>query len=117
MNILHALFGYLAVLTTLASHLFAFASPLRLAADYDGYVKTSRNHIDCALVLGSNVETCQAVTTQNYKNSALMKRVSGDIIEARQAELAIPLGFIVVDIVAGITLKLVLFNKDDSVRG
>ena len=46
-----------------------------------------------------------------------MKRVSGDIIEARQAELAIPLGFIVVDIVAGITLKLVLFNKDDSVRG
>ena len=96
MKILHALVGYLAA-TTLASHPFAFASPLRLAAidfDSDGYVKT-----------------------QNYKDSALMKRVSGDIIETRQSEVVIPLAFIVTDIIAGIILKLVLSNDDDDVRG
>jgi hypothetical protein len=80
MIILRALVGYLAV-TALP---FAFASPLA-AIHYDGYVDTTQNHIDIALmkrVLNSIVETCQTVTyhsgpgyvdtTQNHNDSALI---------------------------------------------
>ena len=122
MKILHALVGYLAI-TALPFHSFAFASPLA-GIDYDGYLNITQNHIDSALMkhaLGTIVETCQTVTTstQNHKDTALMKRRGGpgDIIEARQGELAVPLAFIVTVIVAGIFLKLIWFNDDDKVRG
>ena len=121
MKILHALVGYLAV-TALHFHPFAFASLAAVDYDSDGYVNTTQNHIDGALmkhVLGSIVETCQTVNTQNHKDSALMKRVSGDIIEARQGEIAVPIFGIIVLIVGSIFLKLAWDHdlNDDPVRG
>ena len=122
MKILHALVGYLAV-TALPFHSFAFASPLA-AINYDGYVDTT--HIDGALVnhvLGNIVETCQTVTTQNHKDTALMKRHGGpgDIIEARQGAgsglPAIPLAFIISIALTGIFVGLVWLKTDDLVRG
>ena len=116
MKILHGLVGYLAV-TALPFHPFAFASPTRLAGiDYDGYANTSQNHIDGALmnhVLDTIVETCQTVTTQNHKDSALTKRVPGDIqvIEARQD--AIPIAIAIAAIVTGIFLGIVWIESDD----
>ena len=114
MKILHALVGYLAV-TALPFHPFAFASPLA-AIDYDGYVNTTstQNHIDVALmeqVLGSIqvVETCQTVPTQKHG-------VHGDIIEARQAELAPPV-LIIIGIVALIALSIVWVETDNPVSG
>ena len=119
MKILHALVGYLAV-TALPFHPFAFASPL--AIDYDGYVNSTQNRIDSALmkhVLGSIIETCQTVTqaTQNHKDSALMKRVHGDIIEARFGPEIVPPVLVVIAIVAAITLSIVWIESDDPVRG
>ena len=112
MKILHALVGYLAVIF----HTFAFASPL--AIDYDGYVNTTQNNIDGALMehfLDTIVETCQTVSTQNHSDSALSKRVPGDIIEARQAEL-VPAVLTIIGIVAAITLSIVWVESDDPVR-
>ena len=93
MKILHALVGYLAVALPFHPFKFALASPLAVI-DYDGYVKT----------------------TQDYGNSALMKRVPGDIIEARQAEF-IPDPLTVIAIVTEVALVLVLIHEDSLVRG
>ena len=117
MKILHALVGYLAV-TSLPFHPFTFASPL--AIDYDGYVNTTQNNIDGALVehfLGTIVETCQTVTTPNHGDSALMKRlgVPGDIIEARQAE-NIPYLTIISLIVTAVLLIVGNIKDDNPVR-
>ena len=109
MNILHALVGYLAV-TILPFHQgpFAFAHSLAAIDYYDGYVNTTQNPIDGALmkhVLESIVETCKIATTQNYS----------DIIEARQA--AIPAsGSILLD-VADVIVAIVWIANDDKVRG
>ena len=121
MKILHTLVSYLAA-TALPFHPFAFAS-LLAAIDYDGYANT-QNHtgIDGALimlpVLGSIVGTCQTVTMQNHRASALimMKRVSGDIIEARQAEYATKV-LTVITIVVAITLSILWVEDNDSVGG
>ena len=91
MKILHALVGYLAA-TALPFHPFSFASPLA-TIDYDGYD-----------------------TTQNQSDKALMKRVPGDIIEARQLEL-IPTVFVIAAIIAGITAGILWIVDDDPVRG
>ena len=88
MKTLHALVSYLAV-TTLS---FAFASPLAVI-DYDGFVNTTQNHID----------------------DALMKRVPGDIIEARQFEF--PAVFLTISIIVDVVLSINFITKDDSVRG
>ena len=120
MKILHALVGYLAV-TALPFHPFAFASPLA-AIDYDGYVNTTQNHIDGALmkhVLGNIVETCQTVTgTQNDKDSALIKHVPGDIIEARQVGVIVGVSLVlVVEIVVDVVVILGWISDNNQVRG
>ena len=122
MKTLHALVGYLAV-TTLPFHPFAFASPLA-GMDYDGYVNTTQNHIDGALMkqaLGSIVETCQCqtVTTQNHKDSALIKGPPGDIIKARQVPVGviIPVALTIISIVVDVGVALWWISKDDPVRG
>ena len=115
MQILHALVGYLAV-TALPFHPFAFASPAPLAAiDYDGYVNTTQHQALMKQALDSIVETCQTVTTQNHRDSALMKREPGDIIEARQ--LAIPVAGLIFFIVADIVFAIVWIEEDNPVRG
>jgi hypothetical protein len=125
MKILQALVGYLA-LTALPFHPFAFASPLA-GIDYDGYVNTTQYHIDSALmehVLGSIIETCQAVTyhsgyvntTQKHSDSALAKRIPGDIIEARQAAIIIPGVVAILAFVAIVTLTVLWIESDDPVR-
>ena len=121
MKILHALVGYLAI-AVLPFHLgpIVFAYPLGTIDYYDGYVNTTQNQIDGALmkhVLGSIVETCQTVTTEHHSDSALMKRVPGDIIEARQLQVAIPVVGIITAIVVGIIFTLVWIETDDPVRG
>ena len=116
MKILHALVGYLAA-TALPFCPFAFAYPLA-AIDYDGYVNTTQNNIDGALMkhlLGSIVETCQTVTTKNHSDIALMKRVPGDIIEARQ--LSAPAVVLIISIVVVIGLSVYWISGDDPVRG
>jgi hypothetical protein len=117
MMILHALVGYLAI-TALPSHPFAFAS-LLAAIDYDGYVNTTQNYIDSAVMkqaLGTIVETCQTVTTHNQKDSSLMKRTPGDIIEARQADAIPPLIGGILTIVLAVTLSIIWIAEDDPVR-
>ena len=130
MKILHALVGYLAV-TALPFHPFALASPLAAIEydHYDGYVNIStQNQIDNALmkqVLGSVVETCQTVSLQyrDYADSTPMKRLPGDIVQARQAppaateEALAPKVLVVVAIVALITLSIIWVQSDDPVRG
>ena len=64
-------------------------------------------------VLGSIVDTCQTVTTQNHKDCALMKRVPGNVIEARQ--WVIPVIVVVTVLVNGIMLGLLLIEDDDPV--
>ena len=120
MKILHALVGYLAV-TAPPFHSFAFGSPVRplAAIDYDGYVNTLQNHTDGALmrhVLGSIVETCQTVNTQNHSDIALimMKRVPGDIIEARQ-DIAPPV-LLVIALIIYVGLSIAWVEGDDPVR-
>ena len=110
MKILHTLVGYLAVIA-LPLHPFAFASPLA-AIDYDGYVDTTQNHIqvdsDGTLmkhVLGTIVETCQTVTTQNYS----------DTIEARQ--LPAPVVGIIIVTVATVFVAVAWIGTDNPVRG
>ena len=126
MKILHALVCYLAF------HPFAFASPLAAQAiDYDGYVNTTQNLIDSALmkhVLSGIIEACQTSayhgdyvnTTQNHRrddsDSALIKRIPGDIVEARWAELAPPV-LVVIGIVILVALSIVWVEGDDPVRG
>ena len=115
MKILHALVGYLAV-TSLPFHPFTFASPL--AIYYDGYVDATQNNIDGALVehfLGAIEETCQTIITPDHGASALVKRVPGDIIEARQEEL-VPYVLTIIGIVAAITLSILYVEGDDPVR-
>ena len=93
MKILHVLVGYLAVIA-LPFHPFAFASPLA-ATDYDGYVDTKQNH----------------------KDGNLMKRVPGDIVEARQVAVAVPVVAFILFIVADIIYTVKLIARDDLVRG
>ena len=97
MNILHALVSYLAV-TTLPFNpgSYAFAYPLA-AIDYDGYVNATQNRCDVALI----------------------KRVPGDIIEARQVEpdVAIPGGPIILIVVGEIMLTMSYIGQDNPVRG
>ena len=94
MKILHALVGYLTV-TALPFSPFALAHPLAPSIDYDGSVNSSPNHID----------------------STLMKRVTGDIIEARQAELeAIDIALIITAI-AAVIINLKWLIDENSVRG
>ena len=115
MKILHALVCYLAVIA-LPFYPFAFASPF--AIYYDGYVNTTQNNIDSALMehfLGTIVETCQTVTTQNHGDNDLMKRVSGDIIETRQA--VVPLTAVaIVDIIMLVTISILWVKGDNPVR-
>ena len=66
-------------------------------------------------VLDSIVETCQKVTTQSHSDTALMKRVPGHVIVARQ-EIA-PAVFAVLTIIAAIVLSIVWVEGDDKVRG
>ena len=130
MKILHALVGYLAV-TALPFHPFAFASTLAtIQVDYDGYVNTTQNPIDGALmkhVLDSIVGTCQTVayhgdyvnTTQNHRDSdsSLMKRIPGDVIEARAVPVIIPVALIIASIVVTVVLTVLWVKEDDPVRG
>ena len=94
MKILHALVGYLAV-TSLPFHPFTFAFPLAAIDDYDGYVNS---------------------TTSNHSDRALMKRVPGDIIEARQAAVIVPPVLIIVAIIAEVVLGIVWVEGDNPVR-
>ena len=96
MKIFHALAGYLAVISP--PYPFAFASPLAIHCDSDGYVNptATQNTIDRALMehfLGTIVETCQMDTThwKNHGDRAFMKRIPGDIqvIEARQVDVTV----------------------------
>ena len=120
MKMLYALLGYLAVIT-LHFYPIAFAHPLAASIDYDGYVNTStQNHVqvDGALmkhVLGSIVETCQTITTQNHRDSTLMKLVPGDFIEARQAAEIIETA-IILDVFALIYISTLWIGEDDPVR-
>jgi hypothetical protein len=102
MKILHTLVGYLAI-TALSFHPFAFASPLAATSNNsDGYVDTSQNHIDSALMT----------------SSALMKRVPGDtIIEARQVEVVLPAVVIIYAIITEVFLIILWISGDDPVRG
>ena len=88
MKILHALVGYLAAAAfPLHWQPLAFASPMA-AIDYDGY-------------------------------DAATKRVlpaSGDIIEARQAEV-IPIAILVAADISAVVLSILWVLDDDPVRG
>ena len=77
---------------------FAFAYPLALAPNidyYDGYVDT----------------------TQSQSDSALIKRVPGDIVEARQAEVLVPIGPIIILTVVEVMLTIDYISEDNPVRG
>ena len=114
MKILHALVGYLAIT---ALPFLAFSSPLA-ATDYDGYVDTAQYGALMEQVLGTIAETCQTITTQSHKDSALMKRVpaSGDIIETRQLPVAVPVVGFILFVVADVVLTIVWIASDDPVR-
>ena len=118
MKILHALVSYLAF-AALPFSPFSFAHPLA-TIDYDGYVNTTQNHFDGALMkhaLNTIAETCLAITTQNHSGSLLMERVPGDIIETRQIPVAVPIVWITVVIVGDILLTVLWIEDDDGVRG
>ena len=75
---------------------FAFAYPLAPNIDYyDGYVDT----------------------TQSQSDSALIKRVPGDIVEARQAEVLVPIGPIIILTVFEVMLTVDYVSGDNPVRG
>ena len=122
MKILHALVGYLTftALQPLPFHSFVFASPLETTTiDCDGYVNITQNYRDFEAarmkhILG--ILESDTTTPQTHKDSALMKRVPGDIIEARWAELAPPV-LVVISIVVAVTLLIVWAEDDDPVRG
>ena len=111
MKILIALFGYLAVT---ALPFLAFASPLA-AMDYDGYVNSTQNHALMKKGLVNIVET----SAQTHKDGALIKRVPGpgDVIEARQVEVIIPVAYTVLTMIADIGLSLWWISGDKPVRG
>jgi hypothetical protein len=68
-------------------------------------------------VLNSIADTCQTVTTQNHTDNALMKRVPGDIIDARQIEIAPgPVVAIIIGIIATVTLIAYFIDGDDEKR-
>ena len=117
MQILHAHVGYLAV--TVLPFCLPFASGAPLAGiDHDGYVNTTQYHIDSGLMKQAlGIETCQTVTMQNYKDSAFLKRVPGDLIEARQAGIIIPVAITIISIVADVGFALWWISKDDPVGG
>ena len=96
MKILHALASCLAV-TALHFRRFAFASSLA-AIDYDGYVNITQHH-------------------WHSDSGALMKRVPGDIIEARQAAIFLVVPAVVFIIVGEAALTVVYIREDDPVRG
>ena len=110
MKVLHALVGYLAV-TALPLYPFAIAYPLA-TIDYDSYVNTTQNQKH---VIGNIVDTCQTVSTQNPNDSACIKRVSGDIIEARQ--YAVPIALLVIALIGAVAITLVIIGNDDPVGG
>ena len=127
MKIFHALVGYLAVISL--PYPFAFASPMEIHYDSDGYVHSTptQNTIDRALMehfLGTIVETCQMDTThwKNHGDRAFMKRIPGDIqvIEARQAEIVAVIGLpevaIMLAVISSISLALTWISYDDPVR-
>ena len=125
MKIFHALVGYLAVISL--PYPFAFASPLAIHYDSDGYANptTTQNTIDRVLMehfLGTIVEICQMDTThwKNHGNRALMKRIPGDIqvLEARQVEIVIglPEVAIMLAVISSISLALTWISYDDPVR-
>ena len=125
MKILHALVGYLAVISL--PYPFAFASPLAIHFDSDGYVNptATQNTIDRALMEhfhSTIVETCQMDTThwKNHGDRALMKRIPGDIkvMEARQVEIVIglPEVAIILAVVLSVFLALSWIDSDDPVR-
>ena len=75
---------------------FAFAYPLAPNIDYyDGCVDT----------------------TQSQSDSALIKRVPGDIVEARQAEVLVPIGPIIILTVVEVMLTIDYISEDNPVRG
>jgi hypothetical protein len=131
MKILHALVGYLTA--TLPFYPFAFAAP-PAGIDYDGYVARTQNPTNGDLmnhVFDNILETCQTVTSHSlidYVNAtrahndrtALIKRMPGDIIEAREvvgfAALAPPM-LVIIGITAAIALSIVWVEDDDPVRG
>jgi hypothetical protein len=119
MKILHALVGYLAV-TALPFHPFAFSSPLE-PIHYDGYVDTTQNHIDGALMNHDLVETYRTPVTYHTgsdHDSALIKRIPGDIIEERQLPaIAIPLYADILAIIGTIFLIVLWISDDIPVRG
>ena len=123
MKILHALVGYLTftALQPLPFHSFVFASPLETTTiDCDGYVNITQNYRDFEAarmkhILG--ILESDTTTPQTHKDSALMKRVPGDIIEARQAIIVIPVVGLVLFIVADIAFSIWWISKDDPVRG
>jgi hypothetical protein len=131
MKIHHVLGGYLTI-TALPFHPFAFAAPWA-GIGYDGYVATTQKYTDGDLmnhVFDNILETCQTATSHNPSgyvnaendNAALMKRVPGDVIEARQ-ELPVPLAALnpqvltVVAIVGVISLSIDWVLQDNPVRG
>ena len=111
MKILHVLVGYL-VITALPFQVLVLPSQLA-AIDYDGYVNTTEYHIDSGLT-----KQAPGIETQNQKDSVLLKHVSGDVIEARQAGIIIPVAFTIISIVAEVGGALWWIKKDDpAVRG
>jgi hypothetical protein len=88
MKIFHALVAA----TALSFSPFAFAHPL---AASDGFVNTRQNW--------------------NLNDGGLMKRVRGDTIEARQAEIVSAL--IVIDIFAIVGTSIELIYREHEVRG
>ena len=125
MKIFHALVGYLAVISL--PYPFAFASPMEIHYDSDGYVHSTptQNTIDRVLMEhfhGTTVETCQMDTThwKNHGDRALMKRIPGNIqvMEARQVEIVIglPEVAIILAIISSVALAVVWISYDNPVR-
>ena len=120
MKIFHALVGYLAVISL--PYPFAFASPLAIHYDSDGYINSTatENTIHRALMehfLGTIVETCQMDTTHwNHGDRAFMKRIPGDIqaIEARY--IGLPEVAIVLAVVMSVALAASWISFDNPVR-
>ena len=119
MKILHVLVGYLTVTAPLPFHLrlFAVASPLAATIDYDGYVNITQSHALMKHALDSTVETCQTVTTQDHGDSALIKRVPGDILEPRQGPLVLPAVALILFLIGDVVIGLVWIADDNPVRG
>jgi hypothetical protein len=121
MKWLHALVGYFTI-TALPFSPFAFASP-GASVHYDGYVDTTtQNHTLMNNALASLLETCTSQSlsaTQNHSDSgtALMKRVPGEIIEARQGVEAIPVYAVIITVLALVALGIIWVEGDDPVRG